>query len=464
MKKLFLLFISTVLFCSCGATDVYIQEAYVEKSYLVKEIMLFTEEIKLEASDDAENDQFINAIWVSQFDMHPIYRDGNRQRDEADYRQKIELLTNNLVRDGFDTVFLQVRPNGDSMFESEFYPNSKYIAGVYGESITYDAVRIFLDVATDKGLSVHAWINPFRLCGENELVNYGKGTLFNWYNEGIGKRIERGTDGLLYLDPSYEEATELIVDGVKEILTKYDFDGIHLDDYFYPTEFEFNDEREFLLSGYSDVGDFRRSNIDRTVKALYDAVHTFNDKVFGIAPAGNIYSLNNGWYVDIYKWLESDDFVDYIMPQLYYGFLNSTCPFERVLNDWSSAVKNDNINLYIGLSAAKCELGSKGVEDAYAGNYGKYEWRDNKDILKRSFEAITEVNADGVCIFSYSSFYDPLSGNGNELTEEERSAFSEAIKNRAVTRSIQTEDKWSVYTLERKTTKKRSFVIIRRSA
>ncbi len=432
MKKLFLLFISTVLFCSCEATAVNIQEAYVEKSYLVKEIMLFTEEIKLEVSDDPEGDQFINAIWVSQFDMHPIYRNGNKQRDVDDFKQKTELLTDNLVRDGFNTVFLQVRPNGDSMYESEIFPTTKYIAGSYGGNIEYDAIQIFLDIATDKGLSVHAWINPFRLCSKSELVNYGKGLLFNWYNEGIGKRIELGTDGLLYLDPSYEEATALIVDGVKEILTKYDFDGIHLDDYFYPTEFEFEDEREFLLSGYSDIGDFRRANIDRTVRALYDAVHTFNDKVFGIAPAGNIYSLDNGWYVDIYKWLENDGFVDYIIPQLYFGFLNSTCPFERVLNDWSSAVKNDNIKLYIGLSAAKCELGSKGVEDTYAGNSGKYEWRDNKDILKRSFESIVNTNADGVCIFTYSSFYDPISGLGNEYTEAERNAFCSAIKNRAV--------------------------------
>jgi hypothetical protein len=158
-------------------------------------------------------------------------------------------------------------------------------------------------------------------------------------------------------------------------------------------------------------------------------VHAYG-KVFGVAPAGNIYSLTNGWYVDIYKWLSSDGYVDYIMPQLYYGFSNATCPFGRVLKDWENAVKNGNIKLYIGLSAAKCELGSKGVEDTYAGESGKYEWRDNKDILKRSLECIVNTKADGVCIFTYSSFYDPLSGVGNEYTADERNAFCESIKNR----------------------------------
>ncbi len=432
MKKLFCALTFIFFLNSCSVSVYKSDDVYIENTFSVAEIKLFAEESEYQASEEEPENNFINAIWVSQFDMHPIYRDGNKQRDEADYRQKVELLTNNLVRDGFNTVFLQVRPNGDSMYESEIYPTSKYIAGSYGGNIEYDAIQIFLDIAADKGLSIHAWINPFRLCSESELVNYGNGVLYDWYLEGVGKLLELGNDGLLYLDPSYEEVTALIVDGVKEILTKYDFDGIHLDDYFYPTEFELEDEREFLLSGYSDIGNFRRANIDRTVKALYDVVHTYEDKVFGIAPAGNIYSLENGWYVDIYKWLESDGFVDYIMPQLYFGFLNSTCPFDQVLNDWSSAVKNDNIKLYIGLSAAKCELGSKGVEDTYAGNFGKYEWRDNKDILKRSFESIVNTNADGVCIFTYSSFYDPISGLGNEYTEAERSAFCSAIKNRAV--------------------------------
>ncbi len=421
MKRLYLIIAFCLLLCSCGVkAEEQIERA--DRLYHISRI-IYKDESELNESGDG----FMNAVWVSQFDMHSIYRDGGRQRSEDAYRNLVAQMLDNLKNDGFDTVFLQVRPNGDSMFESEIYPLSKYIAGVYGGECEYDAIAIYLDIAKQKGLSVHAWINPFRLCYEDELIAYGEGRIYEWYLQGLGKRIEKGADGLLYLDPSYQEATEMIVDGVNEIFEKYDFDGLHIDDYFYPTEFEFEDESEFLLSGYSDIGEFRRANTDRTVKELYKVSHRYG-KLFGASPAGNIYSLEDGWYIDIYKWLSNEGYVDYIMPQLYFGFDNAVCPFERVLGDWVDAVKNDDIKLYIGLSAAKCALGSEGAEDAFAGEKGRYEWRDRKDILVRSYNECLDVSADGICIFSYSSFYDPLTGKSNVLTDEERGALLSAMK------------------------------------
>lgn len=413
MKGLYLIIALCIILSSCG---VEAKEAFESEDRLY-----YISKITFANAADTSN-SFMHAVWVSQFDMHPIYRDGGKQRGEENYRELTEKMLDNLKCDGFDTVFLQVRPNGDSMFESDIYPLSKYVAGVYGGRIEYDAVAIYLEIAKKKGISVHAWINPFRLCREDELITHARGQLYEWYCEGLGKRIEKGPDGLLYLDPSYTEATELIVDGVGELFEKYDFDGLHIDDYFYPTEFEFDDEREFLASGYSDIGKFRRSNTDRTVKALYNATHSYG-KIFGASPAGNIYSLTNGWYIDIYKWLSKDGYLDYVMPQLYFGFENAVCPFDKVIADWADAINCNNIKLYIGLSAAKCALGSEGCEDAFAGENGKFEWRDQKDILARSYEKSLAVCADGICIFSYSSFYDPLSGSTNPLTEKERSAL-----------------------------------------
>ncbi len=416
MKRLYAIIALCLLLCSCGVKAD--EQFFVEG----EDRLFYVYRIKQDSESVAEEEKerrFMNAMWVSQFDMHPIYRENGKQRDESDYRIRVSLMVDNLLRDGFDTVFLQVRPNGDSMFESEFFPNSKYIAGTYGGECVYDAIGIYLEIAKNKGLSVHAWINPYRLCYEEELIAYGEGLLYEWHSEGLGKRIEKGGDGLLYLDPSYEEAAELIANGAKEIFEKYGFDGLHIDDYFYPTEFEFDDTDEFAASGYGDLGDFRRANVDRTVKALYDIAHSYG-KIFGVSPAGNIYSLENGWFIDIYKWLSEDGYLDYVMPQLYYGFNNAVCPFERVLGDWSQAVKNERTELYIGLSAAKCALGSEGIEDVFAGSEGKYEWRDENDILMRSYKASVEIGADGICIFSYSSFYVSLSGESNPLTNEER--------------------------------------------
>lgn len=433
MRKLIIVFMAVLFLTACTAEA----EAFQETSHAPeKEHHAFFSVSRVEFKSDAESDvgleeeskasESMKAIWVSQFDMKPLYRNGTKQREEADYRSRVEAMTANLARDGFNTVFLQVRPNGDSMYESEFYPLSRYVAGSYGGSISYDAIEIYLEIAKKNGISVHAWINPFRLCEEGELKN-AFGRLKEWSAD-IGGRIKLGSNGVYYLDPSYEEATELIVDGATEILEKYDFDGIHIDDYFYPTEFELDDEAEFKSSGYTDKGEFRRDNVSRTVKALYDAVHGFEGKVFGISPAGNITSLPKKWYADIYVWLENDGYTDYILPQLYFGFENAVCPFERTLEKWEAAVKNENITLYIGLSAAKCAIGSKGGEDKYAGEAGKYEWRDNKDILVRSLEAINSSSADGVCIFTYSSFYSTTTGERNSLTLEEATSFIELLK------------------------------------
>ena len=431
MRSFLCLILVCCFLCSCStkAETKENQYNFDDKEYFVSKITQRDDETdpSVDSATKESDTAQLNGIWVSQFDMSPIYRDGNKQREENDFRNKIETMMKNLVRDGFDTIFLQMRPNGDSMYRSEIYPLSKYIAGTYGGSIEYDAVGIFLDIAERYNISVHAWINPFRLCKKNDLENNGSGILYEWLREGIGQRIDLGEDGLFYLDPSYPEATELIASGAREILLKYDFDGIHIDDYFYPTEFELDDEREFLKSGYSDKGDFRRANIDRTVKALYNVAHEFEGKVFGVAPAGNIYSLSVGWYADIYKWCEEDGFVDYVMPQLYFGFENATCPFKQILRDWESAIKNDKIALYIGLSAAKCALGSNGIADTFAGEKGKFEWRDSKDILKRSYIEIENSSASGFCIFTYSSFYDPLTGDDNALTADEKELFCEII-------------------------------------
>ena len=367
----------------------------------------------------------MRAVWVSQFDQHPIYRSGGRMRSEEDIRSMISTVLDNLARDGFNTILLQIRPNGDSMYESDIYPCSKYVAGVYGGKTECDPVGIFVTLAHEYGMRIHAWINPFRLCTREELEAGGAGQLLQWLGT---DRIKEGGDGLLYLDPCYPEATKLIASGAKEALQKYPFDGLHIDDYFYPTEFELDDSIGYAKSGFETLADFRRANIDRTVKALYDVAHD-EGVIFGAAPAGNLYSLADGWYADVRKWCSQSGYVDYIMPQLYFGFKNAYCPFEKILDDWESAVTSTDVKLYIGLSAAKAALGSEGKADEFAGISGKYEWCDSKDVLAREIASIRSRSiAKGFCIFCYSSMYDPVTGEENRLLSEEKCAFSVLLR------------------------------------
>lgn len=375
-----------------------------------------------------ETDSYLRAVWLSQFDMQPVYRDGNEQRDEQSFREVVSTILQTLKKDGFNTVFLQLRPNGDSMYESEVYPLSKYVAGVYGGSISYDAVSIFVTAAKEQGISVHGWINPLRLVTPEEMEQIPKGyAVRDWYDADSGQ--VKLYDGRLYLDPSYDEVRELIAAGVSEILAKYNLDGIHMDDYFYPTTEEAFDEEEFGKSGFKILGDFRRDNINKTVSLLYDTAHTYG-KIFGISPAGNLDSLADGYFADAKKWCAEAGYIDYILPQLYFGFENKYCPFDYMVERWAGVVTCESVDLYIGLGASKAVLATQGELDTFAGTAeGKSEWIRNKDILARSLETIyRSMSVGGYCFFSYSYLYDRFTGEITEGIAQEYETFAPLLR------------------------------------
>jgi len=366
--------------------------------------------------------EYIRGIWVSQFDMSPVYCENGRQRNKESYTALVRTMLSNIKKDKFNTVFLQLRPNGDSMYTSLIYPVSKYVSGAYGRGISYDAVGIFIKEAHALGIAVHGWINPLRLMTPAEIEAISDSFLIKqWYKEKSGKVVQVGDR--LYLNPAYEEARNLIIDGVKEIMTRYEIDGIHMDDYFYPTTETFFDETEFKASGMKDLGEFRRNNINLLVKGLYEAVKSKNQNaLYGIAPAGNIYSLKDTYYADVYRWCSEGGYIDYIMPQLYFGFLNKYCPFDKILQEWVNAVTNPEVRLIVGLTAAKAVQASSGAIDTFAGTEeGKYEWINHKDILYRSMALVkNEKKCSGYCFFSYQYFYNVLTGDPNPGFAQER--------------------------------------------
>lgn len=370
----------------------------------------------------ASDGEYIRGIWVSQFDMSPVYCENGKQRSKESYTALVKTMLSNIKKDKFNTVFLQLRPNGDSMYTSLVYPVSRYVSGAYGKGISYDAVGIFIKEAHELGIAVHGWINPLRLMTPDEIEAISDSFLIKqWYKEKSGKVVQVGDR--LYLNPAYEDVRNLIIDGAKEIMTRYDIDGIHMDDYFYPTTETYFDEKEFAASGMDDLGEFRRNNINLLVKGLYDAVKSKKaSALYGIAPAGNIYSLKDTYYADVYRWCSEGGYIDYIMPQLYFGFLNKYCPFDKILQEWVNAVTNPEVKLVIGLTAAKAVQAVSGAIDTFAGTEeGKYEWINHKDILYRSMALVkNEKKCSGYCFFSYQYFYNVLTGDPNPGFAQER--------------------------------------------
>ena len=217
-------------------------------------------------------------------------------------------------------------------------------------------------------------------------------------------------NGTWYLNPAYSEVRRLIGDGVRELVSGYNVDGVHIDDYFYPTTDASFDSAAFAESGSSSLSAFRTGNISAMVKEMYTAAHECGSALFGAAPQGNNINNLNQLYADTRAWC-AGGYVDYFTPQIYYGFNNSGVPFADCVDEWAGIVRGTKTRLYAGLAVYKA-----GTEDTWAGS-GKYEWQGSSDILKRQKEYADKNGCSGIALYSYAYLFD--SGYSTSATKAE---------------------------------------------
>ncbi len=373
----------------------------------------------------------IRAMWISQFDLTLMCLKDGKQRKKDEYHSRVSLMMARLLGMGINTVFVQLRPNGDSLYPSELFPASPYAVGIWGANFEYDPIEIFISETKRAQISVHAWINPLRLMKDSELsLLDGEYIISKWRNDKkfYGTRIVKVGE-FCYFNPAYDEVRGLIVSGAYEIMDKYAFDGIHIDDYFYPTTNESFDKRayqEYLASGgFFSLGDFRRENINKLISELYTATHE-RGRIFGVSPSGNLSRNYKELYADANEWCERK-IVDYLCPQIYFGIEHESFPFEKTANDFEQICRKNNVDLIIGLTLEKAQNGYNGVGDTYAG-IGRDEWITNKDILARCYEIIRKNDYKGVAFFSYRLFYSPSDDSPVNETADERKALIAAMK------------------------------------
>lgn len=420
LRVLIFLLILTVVFCSGGCYEI-------PRPPSSDSVVNFLDDDGDEVSGDGRsvtNYEYMKAVWVSQFDMCEVYLCSGVQREERDFRRLVGQMMGNIRSLGFNTVIFQVRPYGDSIYPSEVYSPSAVAVGEYGGDFLYDPFRIVVEEAHRCGLSLQAWINPLRLMNDGEIGLVGdEYAVGRWYREGSA-RIQK-VGGRWYLDPAYAEVRSLIVDGVCEIIENYEVDGIHMDDYFYPTSepyFDFSSYVEYLsCGGRIPVGEWRRGNINRLVSEIYSSVKRYSGElIFGISPAGNFKTAYEEQYADIYTWCAEEGYIDYICPQVYFGFEHGSYDFIKVTEKYRSIIKNDEVRLIVGMTLAKAYDGYLGIPDRWAGS-GAYEWIERRDILGRQLEYASKIEeCSGVAYFSYRFFFDPLSGDAVAETAEER--------------------------------------------
>ena len=373
----------------------------------------------------AEN---VRAMWITQFDLTLLCLKDGRPRKREEYEARVHLMVSKLRLIDVNTVFIQARPNADALYPSSLFPPSSYAVGDTGE-FSYDPFEILVDACRAGGLSPHAWINPLRAMRTDspsaQNTSYPVG---QWIAD--SKPYVTAVNGYYYLNPAYNEVRTLIADGAREILRTYDVDGLHIDDYFYPTTDKSFDAAAF--SDYLDEGgmlslsDFRRAQTQALIHTLSEITRA-EGCLFGVSPGGNTERNRNELYADIEAFCDVG-LLDYLCPQVYFGLKHETQPFEAVCLTFDTWATRNDLPLIVGLTLEKAASASAGGEDIYAG-IARREWIEARDILAQCVK-ITQTlpSCQGVALFSYRLLFSPEDGTEYAPTAKECEALIPVLK------------------------------------
>ncbi|EPR11967.1 family 10 glycosylhydrolase [Ruminiclostridium papyrosolvens] len=331
---------------------------------------------------------------------------------------------------GLNAIFFQVRPTGDALYKSSIFPWSKYLTGKQGKENDngFDPLAYIIQQAHKEGIQVHAWINPLRLSmGTAAKPDKDVNVLSAAHPaRKIPEAVVAAPTGQLYLDPGNPAAIKLITDGVAEIVKNYDVDGIHFDDYFYPSKSEskgvdFNDSASYekYKGSFKNKDDWRRNNINTLVKSTYDTVKNIKQTVqFGISPfaiwsnkdrniegsstQGGI-STYYDHFADSKKWVR-EAYIDYIAPQIYWNMGFKVADYSVLVNWWKDVCSGTKVKLYVGHAAYK-------INDTTQSN----DWLDPQQIPKQIAYNRKSNAVDGSIFYGYSKLRDNTLGIKDKL-------------------------------------------------
>ncbi len=253
-------------------------------------------------------------------------------RGETAQKQKFKDMLDRLQQLKFNAIFFQIKGLGDAFYDSSYEPWSAAISGTRGVSPGYDVLKFLIDESHARGIEFHAWMNPYRISTRAE-----GGPAYPALHSSIDPTWVKDYSTIRIYNPAVPEVRQRLNDIVKEVITKYDVDGIHFDDYFYPSGVTHDDAADYTKygAGYSSVAAFRRGNVDKAIEGVYNTIKATKPAVvFSVSPAPNKDTNYNSLFADIAKWTSSG-WVDILIPQLYQEIGNSFNPFEGNLSTWS---------------------------------------------------------------------------------------------------------------------------------
>ncbi|WP_141503974.1 family 10 glycosylhydrolase [Paenibacillus luteus] len=279
-------------------------------------------------------------------------------------------LLDELQAMGMNAVFVQVRPASDALYPSKLVPWSKYLSGVQGLAPTYDPLAFMIEETHKRKMEFHAWFNPFRASVDTKIDQLATNHVAKQQPDWI---VNAG--GKLYINPGIPQARQHIIDTIMEVVNGYDIDGVHLDDYFYPSNVDFADDEAFKSYNAGSIktkADWRRSNINTFVRQLGETIHKVKPQAeYGISPFGvwrnksvdptgsdtkaGVTAYDN-MYADVRTWIQNG-WIDYVTPQIYWSLSFTAARYDKLVDWWAQEVKGTGVDLYIGHSPYK--LGTK---------------------------------------------------------------------------------------------------------
>ena len=357
--------------------------------------------IKEEKTPLADSNAYVKGVWFT-------YSEIDSMLSSNDFKKEFKNAVSNLSKLKITDAFIHIRAFGDSLYKSDYFPLCEKV-----EKYDFDVFEYMIENCHNAGIRVHAWINPYRIRLANTDTSSlpQSGTVYNWLNdEDIENDNNICISNGIYLNPASAQSRRLVIDGVREAALNYNIDGIHFDDYFYPTtdiEFDKSSYEQYVAENSSPLSleFWRRANVNALISGCYTAIK-FIDKeiIFSISPAASVGKNYSEYYADVSAWVTAGC-VDWIIPQIYFGFeypVKEYC-FEELLAIWKNTIASYDTRLIIGLAAYK--VGTTQEPD-------NTEWCKYDDILFRQSEICQNDNTvSGHVFFSYSSLFSNKKAN-----------------------------------------------------
>lgn len=351
----------------------------------------------------------LNAVWITYLEF------SSKGYTKKAFESHINTMFDNVKKLGMNAVIVQVRPFSDAFYPSKYFPWSKYVSGEQGKDPGFDPLAYMVDAAHKRGLQFHAWINPYRITSSGTdvtaLAKTNPARKWKTDSKTSNDRYVLSYGGKLYYNPSVTAVRTLIVNGVKEIVENYDVDGIHFDDYFYPTlgsnyasvfdakEYEAYKQQKIAEDkGYYGIVNWRKAQVNYLLSRVYKAIKEIDETVlFGVSPEGYLPNLllKDRHYTDIKKWLNEEGYVDYLCPQIYFSFVHPKAAFDACVDEWLSyRKKSSKVKIYIGIPVYK------------AGSKEDVQFQKNSSVLSDMIDYCRDSGGiDGYMYFRYSFFY-----------------------------------------------------------